>query len=136
MAAGLKVLGSAEDRRHLFGETLLYWGCQMLAQYLLIRGCGIHTTFAAAIVSLGVLGLGVVVPAGPGLFGAFQIGTYTGLALFFPLSTLVSSGAAVVFISYAVQLTAMALSCGIGFWILSRSASLSAPSAHKAQTDG
>jgi hypothetical protein len=67
-----------------------------------------------------VLGLGVVVPAGPGLFGAFQIGTYSGLALFFPLSVLQSSGAAMVFVSYAVQLLTMALSCALGFWLLAR----------------
>ncbi len=121
LSDGLKVLGSAQYRGRFFGETLLYWGCQLLAQWLLMRGCGIQASFAEACVSLGVLGLGVIVPAGPGLFGAFQIGTYSGLALFFPLSILVSSGAAMVFVSYAVQLVSMALGCGLGFWILSRS---------------
>jgi glycosyltransferase 2 family protein len=120
LADGLKVLGSPQNRVRFFGETLLYWLCQMIGQWLLMRGCGIQASFAVSIVTLGVLGLGVIVPAGPGLFGAFQIGTYSGLALFFPLSTLVTSGAAVVFVSYAVQLVAMALSCGLGFWVLSR----------------
>jgi uncharacterized protein (TIRG00374 family) len=120
LADGLKVLGSPANRVRFFGETLLYWACQMVGQWLLLRGCGIQCSIAVSIVSLGVLGLGVIVPAGPGLFGAFQIGTYSGLALFFPLSTLVTSGAAAVFVSYAVQLVAMALSCGLGFWILSR----------------
>jgi uncharacterized protein (TIRG00374 family) len=120
LADGLKVLGSAENRVRFFGETLLYWACQMLGQWLLMRGCGIQGSFAEACVSLTVLGLGVVVPAGPGLFGAFQIGTYSGLALFFPLAILVSSGAAMVFVSYAVQLVLMALGCGLGFWILAR----------------
>ena len=120
LADGLKVLGSPSDRRQFFAETLLYWGCQLLGQWLLMRGCGIEGTFAEACVSLGVLGLGVIVPAGPGLFGAFQIGTYSGLALFFPLAVLVSSGAAIVFVSYAVQLVSMALSLALGFWLLAR----------------
>ena len=120
LADGLKVLGSPENRLRFFGETLLYWTCQMLAQWLLMRGCGIEGSLAQACVTLAVLGLGVVVPAGPGLFGAFQIGTYSGLALFFPLAILVSSGAAMVFVSYAVTLVLMALSCGLGFWILAR----------------
>jgi hypothetical protein len=120
LADGLRVLGSAPNRLRFFGETLLYWGCNFLSQWALMRGCGIEGGFAEACVSLTVLGLGVVVPAGPGLFGAFQIGTYSGLALFFPLAILVSSGAAMVFVSYAVQLVFMALGCGLGFWILAR----------------
>ena len=121
LADGLKVLGSPRDRLLFFGETLLYWGAQLCAQWLLMRGSGINASFAEACVSLGVLGLGVIVPAGPGLFGAFQIGTYSGLALFFPLSVLVSSGAAMVFVSYAVQLVSMALALAVGFWVLARS---------------
>ena len=127
LADGLKVLGSPRDRVLFFGETLLYWGAQLLGQWLLMRGCGIQATFAEACVSLGVLGLGVIVPAGPGLFGAFQIGTYSGLALFFPLSILVSSGAAMVFVSYAVQLVSMALALAIGFWVLARNKAQAAP---------
>jgi uncharacterized membrane protein YbhN (UPF0104 family) len=126
LADGLKVLGSPENRLRFFGETLSCWGCQILAQWALMRGCGIQGSLAEATVSLGVLGLGVIVPAGPGLFGAFQIGTYSGLALFFPLAVLQTSGAAMVFVSYAVQLVTMALSCFLGFWILSRSKRTSA----------
>ena len=120
LADGLKVLGSPKNRVRFFGETLLYWACNFGAQWALMRGCGIPGGFTEAAVSLGVLGLGVIVPAGPGLFGAFQIGTYSGLALYFPLVILQSSGAAMVFVSYAVQLITMALSGAIGFWILSR----------------
>jgi hypothetical protein len=120
LADGLKVLGSPHNRVRFFGETLLYWTCQLLGQWLLMRGCGIEGGLPEACVSLAVLGLGVVVPAGPGLFGAFQIGTYSGLALFFPLAILVSSGAAMVFVSYAVTLVFMALGSGLGFWILER----------------
>ncbi len=120
LADGLKVLGSPQNRVRFFVETLLYWACNFTAQWALMRGCGIEGGFAEAAVSLGVLGLGVVVPAGPGLFGAFQIGTYSGLALYFPLAVLQSSGAAMVFVSYAVQLSAMLLSAVVGFVILSR----------------
>lgn len=120
LADGLRVLGSPRDRLRFFSETLAYWGCQFAAQWVLMRGCGIQGTFAQSTVSLGVLGLGVIVPAGPGLFGAFQIGTYAGLALFFPLAILQTSGAAMVFVSYAAQLGMMTLSLALGFWILAR----------------
>ena len=121
LADGLRVLGSPRNRLRFFVETLLCWASQFAAQYALMRGCGIPGTFAQACVSLGVLGLGVIVPAGPGLFGAFQIGTYSGLALFFPLAVLQSSGAAMVFVAYATQLVAMLISCGLGLWLLARS---------------
>lgn len=122
LADGLKVLGSKQNRLRFFGETLLYWACQLLAQWALLRGSGIEGTFAQSTVSLGVLGLGVIVPAGPGLFGAFQIGIYSGLALYFPLAVLQNSGAAMVFVSYAMQLSVMTVSMLVGFWILARTA--------------
>jgi len=121
LADGLNVLGSPDNRLRFFGETALYWLCQYIAQWLLLRACGIPASLAQTCVTLGVLGLGVIVPAGPGLFGAFQIGTYSGLALYFPLTLLRTSGAAVAFISYACQLLAMLLSLGLGFWLLARS---------------
>lgn len=120
LADGLKVLGSPDDRLRFFGETAAYWLFNLLGFFALFRGAGIEASLAQTCVSLGVLGLGVIVPAGPGLFGAFQIGTYSGLALFFPLATLKSSGAALVFVAYASQLLIMASSLGIGFWILAR----------------
>lgn len=124
LADGLKVLGSPGNRGRFFGETLAYWFLQFLGQWALMRGAGVPCTLAEACVSLGVLGLGVIVPAGPGLFGAFQIGTYCGLALYFPLAILTTSGAAVVFVSYAVQLVTMAL-CGLlGYLILTRDRSV------------
>lgn len=120
LADGLNVLGSPGNRLRFFVETLLYWLSQFIAQWLLMRACGIQGNVVQACVTLGVLGLGVIVPAGPGLFGAFQIGTYSGLALYFPLTVLRSSGAAMAFVSYATQLLAMLIALGLGFWMLGR----------------
>jgi len=120
LADGLSVLGSPENRLRFLGETLLYWATQFAAQWVLMRSCGIDASIVEACVVLGVLGLGVIVPAGPGLFGAFQIGTYTGLALYVPVTILRTSGSAMAFISYAGQLVAMVLALGVGFWLLAR----------------
>jgi hypothetical protein len=120
LADGLKVLGSPGDRLRFFGETLLYWGVQLLGMWGLIRGCGIPGTLAEACVVLGVLGLGVIVPAGPGLFGAYQIGAFSGLALYFPLAVLQSAGSAFVFVAYVVQLGTMLLFGAFGLWLMSR----------------
>ncbi len=120
LADGLKVLASPHDRLRFFGETLLYWGCNFLATWALMRGSGIAGSFPEACVSLGVLGLGAIIPAGPGFFGTYQIATYTGLALFFSQRTVLTAGAAMVFISYATQLVLTALAAALGFWMLGR----------------
>lgn len=120
LADGLSVLSSPGNRGRFFGETLAYWLCQFVAQFLLLRGCGINASVAESCVTLGVLGLGVIVPAGPGLFGAFQIGTYSGLALYFSVEVLKTSGAAMAFFSYAGQLVANLLALAVGLWLFSR----------------
>jgi len=126
LSDGLTFLSSRENRLGFFGETAIYWGSTLLAQWALMRGVGIPGSFAEACVSLGVLGLGAIVPAGPGFFGAYQIAVYSGLALYFQQTTLLSAGAAMVFISYASQLVLTALGCGLGFWLL-RAGAESAP---------
>jgi glycosyltransferase 2 family protein len=118
LSDGLRFLASGSNGLRFFGETASYWGCTFVAQWVLMRGVGIAGSFAEACVSLGVLGLGAIVPAGPGFFGAFQIAIYSGLALYFPLSTLVSSGAAMVFVAYVSQLSLNALGLGLGSWLL------------------
>ncbi len=118
LADGLKVLGSPRDRWRFFAETLLYWGLVFTATWILLLGTGVHSSFAQACVSLGVLGLGAVIPAGPGFFGTYQIAIYTGLALFFDQATVLSSGAAMVFVSYATQLVVSAIAGVIGFVLI------------------
>jgi len=118
LSDGLRFLSSRENGLRFFGETAIYWGATLLAQWALMRGAGIPGSFAEASVSLGVLGLGAIVPAGPGFFGAYQIAVYSGLALYFPQTTLLSAGAAMVFVSYASQLVLTALGCALGFSLL------------------
>lgn len=118
LADGLRFLSSTENRLRFVIHTLLYWACAFLSMWLLVRGCGVDATPAQAFVALGVLGLGAVVPAGPGFFGAYQIAIFTGLALFFEQSVVVGSGAAVVFLSYASQLGVNAAAGLIGYVLI------------------
>lgn len=85
-------------------ESLVYWGLNALSIMVLARGCGLHGfSFTQAVVVMGVLGIGIVVPAGPGLFGAFQASTYAGLAMFYGDEVVLGPGAAFVFLLYAFQ---------------------------------
>jgi uncharacterized protein (TIRG00374 family) len=85
-------------------ETTLYWGTNALSMWVLARGCGIDSiTFVQACVVMGVLGVGILVPAGPGLFGAFQASTYAGLAMYFHDDIVLGPGAVFVFLLYVIQ---------------------------------
>jgi uncharacterized membrane protein YbhN (UPF0104 family) len=120
LADGLSFLPS---RRHLaafLGTTLTYWAVVILSQWTLMRGAGLAATPVQAATMVGVVGLGSVVPAGPGLFGAFQIASFSALALFFPLTEVRAAGAALIFVAYVVQVLVSSLQCVAGFALLAR----------------
>ncbi len=58
--------------------------------------------------------------AGPGQFGPYQIATFSGFALFFPLAQVRTVGAALVFVSYVVCLAMSAFEILIGAILMSR----------------
>jgi hypothetical protein len=99
-------------------DTLGYWGLAVFGFWWLLRGAGAPASLAQAAVTLGVLGLGTLIPGPPGFFGTYQIGAYCGIAMFFP-ELLTTSGVMFTFISYATQLVTGAISLLIGMWILS-----------------
>jgi hypothetical protein len=116
VADGLRFLPSSRHTLPFLGETALYWAANVLGVTLLAWGCGLEgVTFAQAAVTVGCVGVGILVPAGPGYFGAFQLSTYMALAMYFPEAALVGPGAAFVFLLYATQ---------VGFHILALAAAL------------
>ncbi len=60
-------------------------------------------SLARACVIMGVLHLGVLLPNAPGYFGAFQIAIYAGLAMYYPPARVATTGSAVVFLLYVIQ---------------------------------
>jgi hypothetical protein len=104
VAQGLKFLPSPAHLAPYLGETLAYWGLNTLGLLVLARGVGLDgITLAQAAVVLGCIGIGVLVPSGPGFFGAFQLSMFLALAMFFPEATLHGPGAAFVFLVYTIQ---------------------------------
>jgi len=104
VADGLRFLPSPGHLVPFLAETLGYWSVNVAGVTLLAWGCGLTTiTLAQAAVTVGCLGIGILVPAGPGYFGAFQLATYMALAMFFPEALLVGPGAAFVFFLYVTQ---------------------------------
>jgi uncharacterized membrane protein YbhN (UPF0104 family) len=104
MADGLQFLPSARHIVPFLLETGVYWGLNGVSMWVLARGCGLENfSLLQAFVVMGVLGVGVLVPAGPGLFGAFQASIYAGLAMFFPDDVVLGPGAVFVFLIYLLQ---------------------------------
>jgi glycosyltransferase 2 family protein len=104
VADGLRFLPSPAHAAPFIGETLLYWGVNVAGVLLLGWGCGLTgMTLPEAAVTVGCLGVGILLPAGPGYFGAFQLSIYMALAMYFPPDLLAGPGAAFVFFLYATQ---------------------------------
>jgi hypothetical protein len=115
VAAGLGFLPSARHITPFAVETVLYWGTRAASIWLLGWACGLDGfTLAQAMVVLGAMGIGILVPAGPGYFGAYQLSSFMALAMFFPEDVLLGPGAAFVFIDYLSNVAAHLLAALVG----------------------
>lgn len=118
VADGLRFLPSIRLLGPFLFETALYWGINAVGVWLLAWGVGLTgVTLAQAAVTIGCIGIGILVPAGPGFFGAFQLSTYMSLAMFFPEAVLRGPGAAFVFLLYVCQIGWHIVAAVIGFFL-------------------
>ncbi len=117
LSDGLKFLPSRKSGAFV-RDSVLYWLATILGAWLLLRGVGIDASFAQSGVVIGVMGIGTLVPSGPGFFGVFQAGAYVGLRLFFPETTVFHEGAVFAFIGYCAQVALTSISGLIGAAIL------------------
>ncbi|MBK6581035.1 MAG: flippase-like domain-containing protein [Sandaracinaceae bacterium] len=103
VADGLKTLA---DPRLAFGfvlETSLYWASNAFGMWLLAQGCGLELSFGQAVGVMGILAIGILLPAGPGLFGSFQLAVTLALQLFFASEIVSGAGAIYVFLLFVIQ---------------------------------
>ncbi len=105
VADGLHFLPRPGLAGPFLAATLLYYGLNAAGIELILWGAGIApVSLARACVIMGVIHLGVLLPNAPGYFGAFQVAIYAGLAMYYPPDLVASTGAAVVFLLYAIQI--------------------------------
>lgn len=100
------------DPRLAFGfllESTLYWGCNALGMWVLALGCGLELSFGQAVGVMGVLAIGILLPAGPGLFGSFQLAVSLALQLFFASEIVNGVGSIYVFLLFTVQAVGIVL---------------------------
>ncbi|MFO0762948.1 MAG: lysylphosphatidylglycerol synthase transmembrane domain-containing protein [Byssovorax sp.] len=104
VAEGIRFLPSPGHVLPFLGETLAYWGVNAAGIWLIAWGAGLSgISLAESAVTMGCIGIGILVPSGPGYFGAFQLSAYMALALYFPARVLEGPGAALVFLLYVSQ---------------------------------
>ncbi|WP_242396199.1 lysylphosphatidylglycerol synthase transmembrane domain-containing protein [Anaeromyxobacter oryzisoli] len=111
---GLRLVPSRGKVALFFLLTAVYWGVNAWGMQVLARGFGFQLDAAAACTLLGVLVVGVMIPAGPGMVGTFQGAIVLGLALFAPRETVATHGVAYANVLWAAQLGFQAM-LGLAF---------------------
>jgi hypothetical protein len=105
VAAGLRFLPSWRHSVPFLLLTVAYWGIYVLSLWAAGAGVGLADFGPArAATMLTVMGLGLLLPAAPGLFGTFQVSAYAALILYYPVAEVVGRGAALVFLVYVIQI--------------------------------
>ena len=118
LADGLSFLRSWSASGPFLRDSVLYWLVMWGGYWFTLRACGADLSLTQTLVVMGVLGLGSLIPSGPGFFGAYQISAYCGMAMFLPESVVLGSGAAFVFITYVSQLGVTLLGLAFGSWLM------------------
>ncbi len=109
---GLRLVPSRAKVLLFFALTVTYWGVNGLGMGILARAFGLHLDLVASYTVLGILVVGVMIPAGPGMIGTFQAFVLAGLGLFLPASSVRTAGTAyanVLWAAQLIQLTAFGL---------------------------
>lgn len=109
---GLRLVPSRRKVAAFFALTVAYWGMNAWGMAVLARAFGIVLGPLEAVTLLGVLVVGIMIPAGPGMVGTFQGAVVLGLSLFLDRDRLATDGAAyanVLWAAQLVQLTAFGL---------------------------
>ncbi|HSU41337.1 MAG TPA: lysylphosphatidylglycerol synthase transmembrane domain-containing protein [Polyangiaceae bacterium] len=104
MAQGLGFLARPRQAVPFMLLTLAYWGLNAVGFWLLAVGCGIDIGFFGATATMGVVALGIIVPATPGFFGAFQLAIYAGLAMYLPPDAVTDAGSVYAFLGYVLPI--------------------------------
>jgi hypothetical protein len=102
---GLRLVPTRRKAAAFVALTFLYWGLNAWGMNVLARGFGIRLGAVESCAILGVLVVGVMIPAGPGMVGTFQGAIVIGLALFTPKDVVATRGTAYANVLWAAQLT-------------------------------
>jgi uncharacterized membrane protein YbhN (UPF0104 family) len=109
MAEGLGFLAQPRQAVPYVIATVGYWLLNAGSFWVVAEGCGLRIGYFGAMAVMGVVALGILVPATPGLFGAFQLAIYAGLAMYLPPEVVTGAGSVYAFLGYALPITCVTL---------------------------
>jgi len=101
---GLRLVPSRRKLVAFFGLTFVYWSLNAYGMKVLALGFGFDLSPLAAFTVLGVLVVGVMIPAGPGMVGTFQAAVVLGLSLFAPREAVDTHGNAYANVLWLAQI--------------------------------
>jgi len=101
---GLRLVPSRRKVALFLLLTFLYWALNGWGMQLLARGFELDLGLWEAYTVLGVLVVGVMIPAAPGMVGTFQYAVLLGLSLFLPRQEVDSRGQAYAYVLWAAQI--------------------------------
>jgi uncharacterized protein (TIRG00374 family) len=102
------------------GMSLAYWAVNAAALWLLARGCGLELSAAGSVAVMGCLAVGILLPAGPGYFGNFQLSVLVALGLYLDPGAHSEKVAVFIFLLYALQTGLTILFGAAAFLVLLR----------------
>ena len=101
---GLRLVPSRRKASAYVALTVVYWALNGWGMSLLARGFGFRLGLVESCALLGVLVVGLMIPAGPGMVGTFQGAIVVGLALFAPRDAVATHGTAYANVLWAAQI--------------------------------
>ncbi len=122
---GLRALPSAHNFWAFTVMSLAYWIINGLSFYLLAKGCGVNIPLAGALAGMGCLAVGILLPAGPGYFGNFQVAVLAAVEIYIPSATASQQISVFVFLLYVLQTGLSIVFGAVSGWRLYRSPQVS-----------
>jgi hypothetical protein len=109
VARGLGTLPDRPALARFLGVSMLFYLSNVLGIWLLAGGCGLDLGFPEAVGVMGVLSVGILLPAGPGFFGSFQASILVALGFFLPAAQVAERASVFIFTLYAGQVASTLL---------------------------
>ncbi len=100
---GLRLVPSKRKMALFIALTAAYWGVNGWGMQLMARAFALDLQLVDAFTILGVLVAGIMIPAGPGMVGTFQLAAAFGLSLFVPEEVAHTRGVAWANVLWASQ---------------------------------
>lgn len=100
---GLRLLPGPRKLALFAVLTLAYWALNALGMKVLALAFGFDLGLVQSCALLGVLVVGIMIPAGPGMVGTFQGAVVVGLGMFLPAAAVATRGTAYANVLWATQ---------------------------------